>query len=249
MEYTYNYTSPVIGIHVPNNHRLDDTSICKKSFKYHPFQKEIIIPSNPNALNKSIKHNCYLRTGNSLTKDAYIAPGLPPAPPTDISTQIAPMSTTKKMVLENKFSSKVFAQPEKQIEEMNQTSHQVQFTPAPLDHLKENMNHLSYRDMHAHSNLHVGDAGTGVKSEYAYRYVKEGEAATTGVTRHVGEGTRYPEGVRGPSKLNVTHNTITGMSLCSNRGYQYYHCAQGTDMTLEVVRLVLLITVPTFAQR
>lgn len=212
--YTYNYSSPVIGLHVPNNHKLDDASICKTSFRPQPFQKEITIPPDLQALNKSIKHNCYLSTGNSLTKDAYVAPGLPPVPPipTGISSQIAPMSTTKKMVIENKFSSRVFAQPVKQIEEMNQTSHQVQFTPVSSDYLKYNMNHLSYRDMHAHSDLHVGGADTGVKSEYGSRYVKEeGGGATTGFTRPVGYATGYPEGVRGLSKLNVTHNTITGM--------------------------------------
>lgn len=216
MEYTYNYKSPVIGLHVPISHRLEDTSIYKKAFIHHPFQKELAIHSDLNALNKSIKHNCYLSTGNSLTKDAYITPRLPPpTPPTVISSQITPMTTTKKMVIENKFSSRVFAQPDKQIDEMNQTSHQVQFTPVSLNHLKDNMKHLSYQDMHAHSDLHVRGADSGVKSEYAYRYVKEkdGEAATMGVTRHVGQG-RYPEGVRGPSKLNVTHNTITGIAIC-----------------------------------
>lgn len=215
----YTYLSPLIGLQVNGSDKLQDASISKTSYKPHPYQKELAIHTNQNAVTKSLKHDCYLNIERSTTNDCYSTPcpskekssASPKEQSLATDTPDSQPHTMKKMADTFKYVSTVFVKPDKLTTENNLTTHQSYFTPVSLEFLKEKRAGFAYKDMHASSNQGVRLSDPKVRSEYKYRFVpKEAPGNLSGRIRD-------QNGVRGCAKLNVTHNTITGIThYCSS---------------------------------
>lgn len=192
----YTYKSPIIGLHACNNiHKLQDASISKTSYTAHPYQKEIATHRDENAIAKNMKHDYFLSTEKSVTKDCYSAKTIN----VDQRDPQRP-SSMKKMAQTHRYVSTVF--PDEHSKGTNCTTHQSNFTPVSLEFVKDKCSH---KDMQASSNQGVRLSDPGVRSEYKYRFVIPKE--TPGNTRG---REKDQSGVRGRAKFNLTHNTITG---------------------------------------
>ena len=211
--YNYHYSSPVIGLHVPNRgHKLQDESISRISYKPLPYQKELATHTDENAVTKSLKHDCYLHTEKTTTKECYSA--LPkdssaPVHAKQISANDVADSkqhTIKKMANNFRYASSVFVKPDKRTLEPSHTTYQRYFTPVSLEFLKDKQADLVRRDVNASSNPGVRLSDPEVRSEYKYRFVMPKDAL-----KGASDWKRDLSGVRGCAKLNVTHNTITGI--------------------------------------
>jgi hypothetical protein len=211
----YNFSSPVIGLHVcTDSHKLQDESITKLIYKPHPCQKEIATHTDQNAVTKSMKHDCYLNIKAPTTNSGYsggtsktTATSQEQKSAADAPVLQGPqMQTMKKMVNAFKYASTVFAKPDKLTLEPNHTTHQSFYTPVPLEFLKEKRTSLIHKDIHAHSDRGVRLSDPNVQSEYKKRFMAPVEDPDSEVVWK-----RDMTGVRGCAKLNLTHNTITGM--------------------------------------
>lgn len=204
--YNYHYSSPVIGLHVPNRgYKLQDESISRVSYKPHPYQKDFATHTDENAVTKSLKYDCYLCTEKPTTKESYSAPSKG-SPVKRISSSNSKLHTMKKMSNTFKYASTVFVKPDKHTLQPSHTTHKSYFTPVSLEFLKDKRMDLAHEDIYTTSKLGGHLSNTDAQSEYKYRFVMPKDAL-----KDASDWKRDLSGVRGCAKLNVTHNTITGM--------------------------------------
>lgn len=196
----YKFRSPVLGLHAPGDHKLQDSSVSSLSYRPLPYQKELTTHTDQNAVAKNLKHDCYSNMEKSVTQDAYTAPSEKKQLNYGLKNHL--LKSPHEMAQEYRYVSNICLDLDRH-HSIGTTSYKDLFAPYPSSTLTDRYKH--HQDFQAHTSYGNRMLGPHPQSEYVGSFVRKDLPARKG---EVKDGSPI-----GRAKLNVTHNTITGESF------------------------------------